>query len=120
MEIESFDRRGRKHALERLVLLAQGTSLLVVPDGVFGGKDGHRLHPSLHTVAIGLLGLPRSPGMVRQFGGPRSFGVQQLKSALVQDLPSRLAQFGVDYVTDQLIPKPIPPPPPTPAFLLPH
>src|SRR5207253_2339674 len=97
MDIEAFDLWCPEYRLEPWVLLQPGARLFVMPDGVFDGEDGHRLHPGLHTVAIGLPCLPRSSRMVGQFGGLRSFSLEPCQGALVQDLPSCRAQLGVDH-----------------------
>ena len=97
------DLRGREHALQPLALLQQGTRLFVVPNSILDGKDGYGLIPGLHAVARGGLGLSGQERMIGQFGGPRSLGLQPRQSALVQDLPPRRAQVGVDHVTDQLM-----------------
>src|SRR5438876_5366038 len=74
-----------------------------MPNGVCDGEDGHRLHPSLHTEAIGGLVLARQERMIGQLGSPRSFGQQQMKCTLVHDLAPRLAQVRVYHVADQLM-----------------
>ena len=69
--------QGPWHGLHQPLFLEQGARLVVVPDGVFDGKDGQRLIPCLHAIAIGCLGLSRGPRVIRQLGGGDSFCLQQ-------------------------------------------
>src|SRR5713226_10577832 len=55
--VKVFDFRGLQYSLHWLALLEQGACLFVVADGIIDSKDGHRLIPGLHAVAIGVLGL---------------------------------------------------------------
>src|SRR5260370_42657549 len=71
--------------------------------GVYGGEDGHRLPPGLHTEAIGSLDLSGEERMICQFGGPGSLALKHGQGALVQDLPPRLAQVRIDHVADQVM-----------------
>ena len=73
------------------MLLEQGTRLFVVPDGILDGKDSNRFIAGLHIVAIGCLCLSCCQRVIGQLGGSRSLRAQQRQSALVQDLPPRLA-----------------------------
>src|SRR5437588_10984398 len=56
--------------------------------------------------------------MIRQFGGPGSRTLKHGQGALVQDLPPRLAQFGVDHVADQVMREAIAALPTNPGLLL--
>ena len=96
-----FDLRCWQHSLQPLVLLEQGARLFIVPDGVFDGKNRHRLIRGLYAVAIGLLGLSGRQRLIRQLGGPCSLACQQRQGALVQDLPPCMAQLGVDHFAHQ-------------------
>src|SRR6266700_4682650 len=78
--------------------------LFVMPNGVCDGEDG--------------LGLARQERMIGQLGSPRSFGQQQMKCTLVQDLAPRLAQVRVDHVADQVMCEAIAARTTCPGFLL--
>ncbi len=74
--------------------------LFIVPDGVVNGKDGQRLVPGLHAIAIGDLGLSRGHRMIGEFGCRCSFLQQLCQGTLMQDVPPRRTQLSVDHVSE--------------------
>ena len=56
--------------------------------------------------------------MIGQLGGRHFLGVQRCQGALVQDLPTRLAEIGVDYISDQVMGEAIAAQPACPCVLL--